>query len=465
MALEDLVDKHRAALKERAQHRDIAHYVQRDRPSERSFRDALSADPGGRADQRVRYVLECDPTSPWQKVARIDEEPAELARMLASVADALSVSADPSPYDGDLERLAAVSDAVAIPILCDEMIVDPYQIYEARHFGADAILLMPSVLDDVFDRCVEAAEKLAIDVVAVIRNEDDLECVLARDLDIIGIDNRDFQRGTYDPQITGRLAPKIPEDRLVLSIGGVDQHHQAVTLRPHVDAFVTGGSLLTGQNIPRALRQLVYGRVKVCGLTSGEQAEAAWQAGAIYGGLIFASGSARYVTYDKARSITASAPLDFVGVFVDETINQIACCAERLDLAAVQLHGHESNEYMLELRRHLPKNTEIWKACHVEGELPKIASMHCDRVLLDNFERDANRSTSVFDWSVLEGLDEKLRRRIVLSGGLTPANAARADQFGTWALDVNLGVETSAGIKSRPLLDRFFAELRGKRRS
>ncbi|MFP4597319.1 MAG: hypothetical protein ACOC9W_02960 [Persicimonas sp.] len=215
----------------------------------------------------------------------------------------------------------------------------------------------------------------------------------------------------------------------------------------------------------REFRQLVYGRVKVCGLTSGEQAAAAWQAGAVYGGLIFAPGSARQLTYGQARAITAAAPLDFVGVFVDETISQIACCAERLELAAVQLHGRESNEYMLELRRHLPEGTEIWKACHVEGQLPAIASMHCDRVLLDNFERGPNRSTGVFDWSVLEGLDEKLRRRIVLGGGLTADNAARAAQFGTWALDVNLGVEASAAIKSRPLLDRFFGELRATRRS
>jgi indole-3-glycerol phosphate synthase / phosphoribosylanthranilate isomerase len=207
-------------------------------------------------------------------------------------------------------------------------------------------------------------------------------------------------------------------------------------------------------------RQRLGYRVKVCGLTDAEQALAAARAGASFGGLIFAPGSARQVPYDRARSICASAPLSFVGVFVDDSIDHIVCCAERLDLAAVQLHGRESNERCLELRRRLPAHTELWKACHVGDELPRLSSIHADRVLLDNYERGQHANSSVFDWSILAELDADQRQRVILGGGLTPDNAAQAARFGTWALDVNLGVETSAGVKSPRLLERFFCALR-----
>lgn len=207
-------------------------------------------------------------------------------------------------------------------------------------------------------------------------------------------------------------------------------------------------------------RQRVGRRVKVCGLTDPAQAIAAARAGATFGGLIFAPGSARQVPYDRARAICASAPLDFVGVFVDDSTDHIVSCAHRLDLAAVQLHGRETNEQCLELRRRLPERTELWKACHVDGHLPRLSAIHADRVLLDNYERGRRDKSPVFDWSTLEELDADRRQRVILGGGLTPDNAARAARFDTWALDVNLGVETSAGVKSPLLLERFFAALR-----
>jgi indole-3-glycerol phosphate synthase/phosphoribosylanthranilate isomerase len=210
----------------------------------------------------------------------------------------------------------------------------------------------------------------------------------------------------------------------------------------------------------RATNQRAHGRVKVCGLTHAQYARAAWEAGATYGGLVFAPASARHVTYHRARAICAAAPLTFVGVFVDDAIDDVACSAENLSLGAVQLHGHESKDYILELRRKLPRDTQIWKALHAQDELPNLSATHADKVLLDNFERAKSGAAGVFDWSMLGQLDEQTRQMIVLGGGLCPQNASRAHAFDTWALDVNLGVETSAGIISRPMLERFFEELR-----
>lgn len=456
MALEDLVNEQRAALAERARAGAISTYQHRARPSERSLENALASD-------RFTYILECDPAAPWHHFGRVDDDPQRVAEALAPQADALAVSSGPSHFEGELDRLDAVRGASDLPVVSTDVIVAPSQIPEARFHGADAVLLMLSVFDDeTFEESLDIADELGVDVIAVAQDAHELDRALDHPDVIIGIDNRNFEQGQYDLERTMRLAPAVPDERRVLSIGGVDDHDQVLSLREHVDGFITGGSLTTADDIERAMRALIFGRVKVCGLTRGEDAEAAWEAGAIYGGLIFAPDSARCVDYDSALSVCASAPLDFVGVFVDHSINDIACCAKTLSLSAVQLHGHENNDYILELRRRLPDDTEIWKAKHFSAEAAAGQGLHADRILLDNFARGGKTARSVFDWSVVADLPLDERRRLILGGGLTPDNAARADRFRTWGLDVNMGVEASVGVKSPSLLDRFFSALRGR---
>jgi indole-3-glycerol phosphate synthase/phosphoribosylanthranilate isomerase len=458
MALEDLISRTRDALKQRAQHQDVSFYVRQSRPSQRSLANAL----GG---PRLGYILECERALPFGERTTTDFDTAALARTFAPFADAISLTTTQTHFEERREQISAIRDTVDLPVVLNDVIVDPYQIYEARYFGADAVTLMPAVLDgDVFAKCLAVARTLDVDPIAAILDEHDLERALDEGIDLIGVDNRDFDSGGLDLESTLALAKKIPEHCTRLVIGGISEHHQVSRLREHVDAVLAGGTLAETGDVPRALRQMIFGRVKVCGLAHAEHAQAAWEAGAIFGGLIFAPGSARHVSYDRARSICASAPLDFVGVFVDDPMDDVACCAKRLSLSAVQLHGNESNDSILELRRRLPDHVEIWKAVHVHQTLPNLSATHADRMLLDNFERGVDGSNMVFDWSLLSQMDERSRQKIILGGGLTPDNAARADQFGTWALDVNLGVESSAGIKSRPLLERFFRALRGDKR-
>ncbi|QDG52664.1 bifunctional indole-3-glycerol-phosphate synthase TrpC/phosphoribosylanthranilate isomerase TrpF [Persicimonas caeni] len=454
MALEDLVNQTRTALEQRAQDRDVSAHARQQRPSNRSLADALAGD-------RLGYILECEQALAFGEQSTGEIDPAALARTFAPFAQAVAISFREGRFEQNRQKVRAIRDVVDLPVVCDDVVVEPYQVHEAREFGADAITLMPAVVTPaVFDECVSAARSVNLDVVGVVRNSDDLDQVLDAGISLVGIDNRNFDDMSFDLGHTRELAPKVPDDCTVISLGGFDDHRQIVALRAHFDAVLTGGSLVDSGDVPRALRELIFGRVKVCGLAHPADARAAWQAGATHGGLIFAPGSARHVNYDAARVICAAAPLEFVGVFVDDSMDEIACCAERLSMSAVQLHGRESNDYILELRRRIPRKTEIWKAVHVDGKLPNLSSIHADRILLDNFERGRAGKSAIFDWSLLGELDARSRDRILLGGGLTPDNAARADDFGTWALDVNLGVESSTGTKSRALLDQFFAALR-----
>lgn len=457
MALDDLVNRARAALDQRLRARDAAMFRRRAHPTRRSLSRALSGDQLG-------YILACERPAPSQRISRVDFDAQALARTYAPFADALAVSTYAALPQQALSgargsALGAVRGEVDMPVVCTDVIVDPIQIHETRYYGADAVLLMLSALDDAtLERCMQAAEELSMDVILTVRDEDELRRALAKSTGIIGLDARSYE-GAGDADVVARLAAKVPDERLCIGIARLDDHARARQMRPRVDALMGAGSLLDRDDVPRAVRELIFGRVKVCGLTHADHIQAAWRAGASRAGLIFAPGSARQITYDRARSLRAAAPIDYVGVFVDEPIEDVVCCAQRLGLSAVQMHGQEQNDYLLELRRQLPERVELWKAVALRGELPKLSSIHADRILLDNVGRGA-----AFDWSRLSELDERERQRIILGGGLSPDNAAHADALGTWGLDVNLGVETSAGQKSQPLLERFFAELRGRRR-
>jgi indole-3-glycerol phosphate synthase/phosphoribosylanthranilate isomerase len=206
-------------------------------------------------------------------------------------------------------------------------------------------------------------------------------------------------------------------------------------------------------DIDRAVRALVYGRTKICGLTTPDDAAAALDAGATHGGLIFANGSPRAVSELTAASIVASTPLQWVGVFVDRAPDEIASIADRLDLAAVQLHGAETEDEIAAVRAHVPTVTEVWKAERVRGRLPSRAS--ADRLLLDSRGAEGrDGGATPFDWSLLERYPD--RTDVVLAGGIRAETVEAAARVDTWALDASSGVESSPGRKDANLLRRFF---------
>ena len=342
-------------------------------------------------------------------------------------------------------------------LLCKDFVVEPYQVVEARAHGADAVLLILSVLDDEGYRvCREVADGLQVDVLTEVHDEAELERALALDARIVGINNRNLTTLEVDLSTTEVLAPKVPPGRLIVAESGVFTHQDLHRLRDLVDAFLVGTSLVVRDDVPRAVRELIAGRFKVCGLTRPEDAAAAWKAGATWGGLIFAPESPRCVDLETANRVRAAAPLNWVGVFVNADPDEIARTARELGLAAVQLHGEESAEAV----RALDVPCEVWKAVRVQDRVPTLAETGADRLSLDAFSPEARGGTGKrFDWRLPAEHPE--RERLVLGGGLDPDNVAEADALGVWALDVNSGVEEAPGIKSPAKLEALLAALRG----
>jgi indole-3-glycerol phosphate synthase/phosphoribosylanthranilate isomerase len=427
-------------------------------PSDRSFEAALRR-------PRMGFILECKAASPSRGQIRHDFDPAQIATSYAPFADAISVLTDQPFFGGELAYLRQVREAADVPVLCKDFVVDPYQVFEAREHGADAILLMMSVLDDeTFGRCLEAATSLEIDVLCEVHDDAELERALAHPIrpPIIGVNNRNLKTMDVDLATAERLSAKIPDDRVVVGESGVSNHRDVLRLRPHCDALLVGSALMAADNLDDAVRQLVFGEVKVCGLTRPEDARAAFNAGATRLGVIFAEQSPRAVTPEQAEKICDAAPAGFVGVFVNSPIERVCGLVERLGLDAVQLHGDEDDGYIAKLRAALSqlsdRKVEIWQVERVDDEL-SLSKAGADAVLLDTFDADRRGGTGrSFDWSILSDAD---LNSVVLSGGLSPENAARADSIGARTLDVNSGVETAPGIKDIGLLTQFFAALRG----
>ncbi|WP_033575532.1 bifunctional indole-3-glycerol-phosphate synthase TrpC/phosphoribosylanthranilate isomerase TrpF [Dickeya chrysanthemi] len=435
-------------IAERQQRQPLDSFQSQVTPSSRHFYQSLK-------QVNLAFILECKKASPSKGLIRADFDPVAIAQVYQDYASAISVLTDEKYFQGDFAFLTQVSAAVTQPVLCKDFIIDPYQIYLARYYQADAILLMLSVLDDVqYRQLAQVAHSLNMGILTEVSNEAELERAIALEARVVGINNRDLRDLSIDLNRTRTLAPRLPADVVVISESGISRHAQIQELSQYANGFLIGSSLMEEEDLTLAVRRVILGENKVCGLTRPDDAAVAFQAGAVYGGLIFVASSPRCVTTSQARAVMAGAPLRYVGVFRDAPLAEIAEAASSLQLAAVQLHGHEDAATIAALRAQLPAACQIWKAQSVGDTLPPLALTHVDRVLLDNGQGGSGQA---FDWSLLQGHS---LQQVLLAGGLSPDNAAQAAKLGAAGLDFNSGVESHPGIKDPQKIAAVFQTLR-----
>ncbi|MEL4272147.1 bifunctional indole-3-glycerol-phosphate synthase TrpC/phosphoribosylanthranilate isomerase TrpF [Shewanella xiamenensis] len=430
--------------------------------SDRSLFSALKAPKAG-------YILECKKASPSKGLIRKDFDVEAIASIYAKYAAGISVLTDEQFFQGDMDYIPKVRAKVSQPILCKDFFVDEYQIKLAAHQGADAILLMLSVLDDErYQQLASEAAKYQLDVLTEVSNEEELKRAIVLNAPIIGINNRNLRDLSTDLATTEALAPHIGSDRVVISESGIYTNEQVRRLSPLVDGFLVGSSIMAEEDIDLACRKLIFGHNKVCGLTRLEDIQAAATAGAVYAGLIFAEKSPRALTKDAAKQLVqqyraANLPaIEFVGVCVNSTPEFMASIAQECGLAALQLHGSETELEITELSQLLQQaglNTQIWKAVSVDAQSSELAAMPrgVQRYLFDS-KNDAGfgGTGQAFDWQ--RPIAHKTEA--MLAGGLNADNAARANAQGFYGLDFNSGLETAPGIKSAEKIQAAFSQLR-----
>jgi indole-3-glycerol phosphate synthase/phosphoribosylanthranilate isomerase len=450
--LGEIVARKRADVAARLAGVTLADLRARAEPTRRSLKAALAA-PG------ARFVMEVKRASPSKGVLRQAVDPAAIARAYRGAADAISVLTDAPYFGGSFEDLAAVRREFGGPILAKDFVVDPRQVPEARLHGADAVLVMLSVLNDAEAAAAMAeARRVGMDTLVETHDEAEVARAVALGAEIIGINNRDLKSLTVDLSVTERLARLVPADRLVISESGIESRADVERLAPHADAFLVGSSLMRADDPAMAARALAFGRVKVCGLTDPEDAALAAATGASYAGMIMVPGTPRALGRGQAEKVAAAALVPTVGVFRNEKPMVVADAARALGLAAVQLHGEEDAGYIRALRPLLPERTEVWGVAAVGRDLPS-RRLGADRTLFDTKANGHSGGTGIaFDWSRIAGRGDLADG--IVAGGLTPDNAAQAAKLGAYALDVSSGVESAPGRKDPNKMHAFFQALR-----
>jgi indole-3-glycerol phosphate synthase/phosphoribosylanthranilate isomerase len=424
------------------------------RPTTRSLRAAL-----GR--RGARFIMEVKRASPSGHRSAVTVEKAVVA--YTPVADAISVLTDGPDFGGSLEDIRRARRLFDGPILAKDFIVDAVQVGEARAAGADAVLVMMSVLGDEDAASVLAeARRLGMDAIVEVHDEVELSRALALGAGIIGINNRDLKTLKTHLSVTERLASLVPADVLVISESGISSRADVERLSPQADAFLVGSSLMAAPDIAQAARALVHGRVKLCGLTRPEDVELAARSGATHAGFILVEDSPRKVDFGQAIRLSRTAQrhgIRSVGVFRNSPLETVRSTALMIGLDAVQLHGGESGAYIAAVRSGLPEAIELWAACGCGGRAAPSRA-EADRTLFDN---GGGGTGKPFDWSLLAGREDL--PSAFLAGGIGPANVSSAARVGAHGIDVGSSVEAAPGIKDAAKVEALFAALRPSARS
>jgi len=221
----------------------------------RDFREALER--GG--EHVPRLIAEIKKASPSKGVLREPFDPSQMADLYQeNGASAISVLTDQHFFQGCLEHLGQVYSKARLPILQKDFIIDEIQIYEARAFGADAVLLIAAILEPArIKEYLELVEELSMDALVEVHDEKDLERVvdIAK---IIGINNRDLETFHVDLGVTFRVLREVPESRIVVSESGLSSHEEVRRCaEAGVDAILVGESLMVSKDPGAKIRELL----------------------------------------------------------------------------------------------------------------------------------------------------------------------------------------------------------------
>ncbi|MDD3718499.1 MAG: indole-3-glycerol phosphate synthase TrpC [Actinomycetota bacterium] len=223
-----------------------------------SFREAVRRRPV----DGIRIIAEIKRASPSRGPIRPDLSVEKLAESYQrGGACAVSVLTEPEFFKGSLEDLERARAATSLPLLRKDFILDPYQLLEARAYGASAALLIAALLPgDGLAALLAEAETLGLESLVEVRGEAELEAALAAGAGVIGINNRDLRTLEVELETTARLAPLVPPDRTLVSESGYGGRAQLAGLAAlGVDAVLVGEALVREEDPASALRKMAGG--------------------------------------------------------------------------------------------------------------------------------------------------------------------------------------------------------------
>ena len=384
-------------------------------------------------------------------------------------AAAISVLTEPDFFKGDKKYLQEIASTVKIPVLRKDFIIDEYQIYQAKVWGASAILLICACLDvPTLTKFRELADSLGLSSLVEAHDEKEVQMAIDCGARIIGVNNRNLKDFTVDVQNSVRLRNLVQDDVIFVSESGLETPEDIQVLRDNnIGVALMGETFMRSPNKVEKLSYL-YGptyytpKVKMCGISKVETIPAIVDAKPDYMGLVFAP-SKRQVTVDQAKILVEelhkqcinhydTKVVKTVGVFVNETLDNLVRIADTANLDAVQLHGDEDETFIQSLKERT--NVEVWKAVQIRSaaDVEKWIDSSADMLLFDAYHKDERGGTGeVFDWSSLDAFE----RPFMLAGGIDSTNVARAIRtVRPYGIDISSGIETN-GVKDDEKIKAF----------
>ncbi len=391
-------------------------------------------------------------------------------------AAAISVLTEPDFFKGDKKYLQEIASTVKIPVLRKDFIIDEYQIYQAKVWGASAILLICACLDvPTLTKFRELADSLGLSSLVEAHDENEVQMAIDCGARIIGVNNRNLKDFTVDVQNSVRLRNLVQDDVIFVSESGLETPEDIQVLRDNnIGVALMGETFMRSPNKVEKLAYL-YGptyytpKVKMCGISKVETIPAVVDAKPDYMGLVFAP-SKRQVTVDQAKTLVEELHRGYaqkygsdtehdkndtiktVGVFVNETVDNLVTIANEANLDAVQLHGDEDETFIQSLKERT--NVEVWKAIQIRSaaDVEKWIDSSADMLLFDAYHKDERGGTGeVFDWSSLDAFE----RPFMLAGGIDSTNVARAIRtVRPYGIDISSGIETN-GVKDDEKITAF----------
>lgn len=439
-------------------------------------------------------------------------------------AAAISVLTEPDFFKGDKKYLQEIANTVKIPVLRKDFIIDEYQIYQAKVWGASAILLICACLDvPTLTKFRELADSLGLSSLVEAHDEHEVQMAIDCGARIIGVNNRNLKDFTVDVQNSVRLRNLVEDDVIFVSESGLETPEDIQVLRDNnIGVALMGETFMRSPNKIEKLAYL-YGqtyytpKVKMCGISKVETIPAIVDAKPDYMGLVFAP-SKRQVTVEQAKILVEELHKQYgnrynrdvvqcsndvvqdravigavqdgavigavqegtatgdaqegvlirtentsptlihqesiktVGVFVNETVENLLKIAEEVKLDVIQLHGDEDESFIQTLKEQ--SNVEVWKAVQVRSavDAEKWIDSSADMLLFDAYHKDERGGTGeVFDWSSLD----EFERPFMLAGGIDSTNVARAIRtVRPYGIDISSGIEAE-GVKDNEKIKAF----------
>ena len=228
----------------------------RNSPPVRSFQKALIASPG------IALIGEIKKASPSSGLIREDFSPVELAQCyLENGARALSVLTEEKFFQGKLDYLLEIRAKIKLPLLRKDFIIDEYQIFESRLFGADAILLIVSILsDEKINKLFHSTRELGMDAILEIHSEEEWRRISFLPAKLIGINNRNLRSLTIDLSTTIKLAPLIPKNQVLISESGIKTRKGVLNLEKAGVKGILVGEAVMGSRAPAQKIRYLLGK-------------------------------------------------------------------------------------------------------------------------------------------------------------------------------------------------------------